>query len=99
MFKPFFVHFNKSKHGDARWMRYPRGFTAYVKSTENPREISVQLIYCSPKDQFCKKTGRELVMKKEPILMNPRSLQKLLELAAEQCNSWTRFEYLYKYMV
>jgi hypothetical protein len=103
-FKPFNVHLNRRtfKSDNSVWRHMPRGFTARITPSENEREIYVQLVFCSAKDQFCKKTGQIEAERKERAPLNPRQLNKYLRDAAKKCGGdpeFTDFTYVYKYMV
>lgn len=87
------------------------GWTAYVEPGDD-RNIRVRITVCSNKDHFCRKTGREEVMKKEPEIMNARKLGAFLAKHQAPIDYPFHkdkegnlrylegfFAYLYKYMV
>lgn len=103
-FKPFFIHHNRNrlKYDSGRFKHSPRGFTAYVKSSGD-REISVQVVFCSYKDNFVKSLGRHLVMKSPEQIINPRDLPDLVSLWCHQCRCDSALPsdhfYLYRYLM
>jgi len=99
-FKPFFIHFNRPafKNATSKERHSPRGFTAYISPGTKPREVSVQATFCSHRDEFVKKLGRELAMKAEVAQLNPRDLPKLLAAMTEVCQ-YTANEKMYMYVL
>jgi ribosomal protein L15 len=104
-FKPFYIH---SQHQTTSRRSPKKGFTAYISPSSKKRECKVQITFCSNKDQFCKKIGREEVLKAVEITCNPRQVAKILGEAyvyslygPQQAALWAeeRFFYVYKYMI
>ena len=79
-FKPFYIHFNRQRrkddHGHAR--HSPRGFTAFIEPGDTSREVKVRIAFCSYKDEFNKKVGREQAHAKDAQVINTRDLPKVL---------------------
>ena len=103
-FKPFFVYFNRPtyKNATSKERHAPRGFTAYIMPGEQPREVLVQATFCSSRDEFVKKEGRQLALAAEVAKFNPRDLPKLLSSMAAACAAESyEQDYLYtlKYVV
>ena len=105
-FKSFFIHKNLlATHGHtARKWAKTNGFTAYVSPVENPREVSIQIVQCTGKDEFCKKIGREQAMLAEPLIINKRDVPSVLaESEAYSVGSKTAYEgqwlWVLKYLV
>jgi hypothetical protein len=104
-FKPFFVHKNYQDVTGlpAKHRSKPRGFTAYIQPADDPRMVKIQVVFCSSKDQFCKATGREEVLKTPTHTMNTRGVAKQLADYSSQLiwrfSCEEDFEYLFKYMV
>lgn len=104
MFKPFFVHV-QTFHRKPYNKHTPVGFTAYVSPNNNPRLCNLQVTFCSPKDQFCKKEGRSQAMQAPVEVVNKRDLP----MWVARCNDvlyrkaeWTpsnTYYYLLKYVV
>lgn len=78
MFKPFYVHINPHAPGKMS-SRHPRGATLLVKPGDDHRSCVVQGAWCSPKDAFCKKTGRATAAQAEEKIINRRDLPKLCD--------------------
>lgn len=73
MFKPFFVH--QYREPGKLPNRSPRGFTVWVTPDQHIKgNILVNTAWCSPKDEFSKKKGREQAMNSWPISMRPQQL-------------------------
>ena len=65
--KQFFIH-KQTPYGKFN------GFTAKVEPTDNPRTVKVAVAFCSKKDHFCKKTGRDVVEQHTFTEINKRTL-------------------------
>ncbi len=103
-FKPFFVH----RHSGPGKLpnRNPRGFTLYVSPDPlHERNIIVRTAWCSPKDQYCKKTGRSQAMASAyTTILNRRELPMHVASNEFFCglssfidvNAW---QYIYKYVL
>ena len=76
MFKPFFIH----RHHPAGKMpnRNPRGFTALISPSSMDRHVNMQVVFCSPKDQFVKKEGRRLAAEAHIESINKRDVPRML---------------------
>jgi hypothetical protein len=105
-FKPFFVHYFRSsvKGYNAKERSKPRGFTLYVQpDPTNLRQVRVSGAWCSNKDQFCKKTGRELAVKAEIKSINARKLPDFLVRMQGECKDnehWPiSYDYILRYVV
>lgn len=99
-FKSFFVHYNrgpgKLPHSQSR------GFTAFVEQVDHsPRQCLVQITFCSPKDQFCKKDGRKNAQMSRVECINKRQLPAVLEHAHFLCagEDSDDYNYVLKYVV
>jgi len=77
-FKPFFIHINPNQPGKMT-NKHPRAATFKVSPCGNPDKVFVQFVLCSPKDEFCKATGRALSMTAEINEVNKRRLPGLLK--------------------
>lgn len=106
MFKPFFVHFNRPvRRTDSSRLRHmPRGFTIKVSPGDEPRTVKVQTSFCSARDEFVKKQGREFAETAPINIINPRDLPRFVMDASNQCHVRQRasdYNYLYllKYVV
>lgn len=75
MFKSFFVHENRGPGKLPN--RFPRGFTAYIAPNDE-RTVKLSIAFCSPKDQFCKRTGRDTAQATQPVVMNKREVPQAL---------------------
>lgn len=76
MFKTFYIHYNV---GTGKLPNQkPRGFTMEVMAHKNPRLVEVRGAFCSPKDQFCKKTGRSYAAAAQSQLIHKRRLPNIL---------------------
>lgn len=105
-FKPFFVHFNRPvRASDSSRLRHsPRGFTAYVTPGNKPRELGIQVAFCSTQDEFVKQKGRSHALAADLVVFNPRELPNIMARCAETCNAPGWFDeraymYLLKYVV
>ena len=101
-FKPFFVH----RHWGAGKMpnRHPRGFTLYVQPTEDSKVVLVGTAWCSPKDQFCKKTGRSQAQAAQGMLINKREVPFNIAINEFHCGLSdmvveANWNYIYKYLL
>lgn len=103
-FKPFFVH---KFHGTGKMPnRHARGFTAHIKPSDQLHKVLMSVAWCSPKDQFNKKTGREQSQDSPDNyeLVNKRDVPNLLAGCEQVCaltvdhkpGTWY---YIYKYML
>lgn len=101
MFKPFFVH-SFWPSGTKLPRNTSRGFTAYIEpDPEDYRFVYIRGTACSPKDQFCKKVGRQVCLSKTPDRVNKRDIPGFLEMNATLLNiplPRNGFTYIYKYM-
>ena len=102
MFKPFFVH--QYREPGKLPNRQPRGFTVWVTPDQHIKgNILVNTAWCSPKDEFSKKKGREQAMNSWPISMRPQQLPVHLSNCSK--NVWgyaspeDAFYYLFKRML
>lgn len=106
-FKPFFVHEHrvKTRQEKAHERQASRGCTTFVEPSGKDRLIKVRTVFCSSSrnDHFCKRKGREEVLKIEPIEINSRELPKYLAFQATKVFpdyvdfSW--YNWFYKFMV
>ncbi len=108
MFKPFFIHFNRPvRRTDSSKLRHlPRGFTIKVTPGDEPRTLKVQTAWCSARDEFIKKQGREFAEAAEITVINPRDLPKFVGQAEDKCYGMKKSAfaeesrlYLLKYVV
>lgn len=75
MFKPFFVHEHKQPGKMSN--RGPRGFTVFVGPDQHIKgNVLVSTAWCSPKDQFIKRVGREKATNSFPVSMKAHTLPK-----------------------
>ena len=112
-FKPFYVHINR---GPGKRYSKLRGATVLVSPAKDKtnRFVTVQVTYCSKRDQFCKKTGRSQAEQAPAEVINVRKLATFLAdvdyrvseglnaeiSAASPFNDGSEeFHYVYKYMV
>lgn len=77
-FKPFFVHVNPNQPGKLSNKR-PRAATFLVSPCDDPDKVTVQYVLCSPKDEFCKATGRVLAAQADQNQVNKRRLPTVLK--------------------
>lgn len=85
MFKSFYVHQHHNNKCDKR-DNAPRGFTLSVQQDPNQaRNVLVQGAWCSNKDNFSRKIGRDTAGKAEVKSINKRELPKLLAQMAHVC--------------
>ena len=58
--------------------------------TDTPAQVEVQVAFCSKKDAFCKKTGRELASTRRPKIVAlrylPQELARISQQAAKICH-------------
>jgi hypothetical protein len=104
MFKPFYVHIHRQPGRMSP--SYSRGFTVKVSPdrVEPHTMCSLQVAFCSQKDQFNKKIGRETAETKEPVIVSKRMLPHHLTQLADKVGGkgWyteSEFQYLYKYVL
>lgn len=101
-FKPFFVH-QQTNPAAARCpgqSRRPRAFTAFVQPADNPREVLVQVAFCSQKDDFVKAVGRTEALAKPTTTINARNLPEWLqEQALKLPYGFRPYTYILKYVV
>jgi len=103
MFKPFFVHEHKQPGKMSN--RGPRGFTVFVGPDPHVRgNILVSAAWCSPKDQFVKRLGREQARNAFPVSMKATTLPKYISecfntLWEGPCYNEHSFYYLFKRML
>lgn len=100
-FKPFYIH---RYHQPGKLPnRHTRGFTAMVSPiTEDNSKVRVQAALCSPKDQFCKRLGREQAARNSsmdiPKWQLPRVLAALKTTTGVESTE-SDFYYTLKYVV
>lgn len=75
----------------------------FVQPSHNPRMIKVQVAMCSPKDNFCKKVGREQALQHEIKEINARDLPKTIADYMAK-TTWgrgheTQYTYMLKYVI
>lgn len=113
--KPFYVHKTRVcyKNDPARIKHLPRGFTALIQDDpQNKHHCLFSIVYCSSKDVFSKKKGREFVADVIPTSINKRDVPKQLALAEIHICRWadkasvhdwkaveSDYYYLYMYML
>ena len=102
-FKPFFTHI---KRGPGKLPnRQPRGATVYVQpDLQTPGNVLVHTVWCSPKDEFNKRLGRERSINTFPISVPARRLPEHLSqteksIFPEHFAMEQDFYYLYKRML
>lgn len=102
MFKPFYVH----QHSNAKYAKRdntPRGFTLYVQQDPNePHNVIVQGAWCSNKDNFCRRIGRNTANFAEEKSINKRDLPKLLTAMMHACQFEAvdqDFYYVWRYVI
>lgn len=110
-FKPFFFHHDELRGMSKQTLKElstvqrhrPRGFTMFVQPSDNPRMIKVQVAMCSPKDNFCKKIGREQALQHEIKEINARDLPKTIGEFVSKTTwgcAWARgYDYMLKYVI
>ena len=100
-FKPFYVH-RYSAPGKLP-NREPRAFTALISPKKDDHtSVLVQVTFCNPKDQFCKRIGREMAALTEKKPTRKKDLPRLLGALCEVCNfdeDEHNFYYVWKYVV
>lgn len=106
---PFFVHAttpNFSYRQSAAIRRMAKGATFFINPVPgNDRLVELRFTLCSNKDVFCKKTGREEVIRKHPVVINKRDVPTLIaevvsgNVAMHHYVTPTDYYYLYKYML
>ena len=73
MFKPFFVHEHKQPGKMSN--RGPRGFTVLVGPDQHVKgNVLVSTAWCSPKDQFVKRVGRNQALEAFPSSIKAHKL-------------------------
>jgi hypothetical protein len=88
MFKPFYIH--RFHRPGKLPSRVSRGFTALITPIEGDlNKVKVQGTFCSHKDQFSRKLGREQAARNEAVEINKRELPRFLAA----CNSALGVEY------
>ena len=103
MFKPFFIH----EHNQPGKMsnRRPRGFTVFVGPDQHIKgNVLVSTAWCSPRDQFIKRVGREKAINSFPVSMKACLLPNhMAECVATLFGVWcvaeSNFYYLFKRML
>jgi len=76
-FKPFFIHINSGPGKLPN--RQPRGATVYVQpDLQTPGNVLLHTAWCSPKDEFNKRLGRERSINAFPVSVSARQLPKHL---------------------
>ena len=90
MFKPFIIHYNPHRPGKRPNNHAIRGYTAYIQpATGDSRSCVVSVALCSPKDQFCKKLGRETALGAVQQTINKRDLPRVLVDLDNKCHGFT----------
>jgi hypothetical protein len=79
--KVFYIHLNPFNPGPMKVRRPFRGATIMV-SPKSDTEVLMQATFCSKKDPFCKKTGREEAAKAEAETVNMRDVPKMVAAVA-----------------
>ena len=79
-FKSFFVHINSGLTGKLP-NRKSRGATIHVSPAPSGKAL-VRASFCSPKDEFHKKIGREKALLDEGIEVSLREVPRLMALYA-----------------
>lgn len=101
MFKPFYIH-RYHQPGKLR-SKVSRGFTALVSPVEgDSNKVKVQGTFCSHKDQFSRKLGREQAARNEAVEISKRDLPRLLGVLNQELGLGNReepFYYTLKYVV
>ena len=104
--KDFFIHKNKGPGKMPN--RAPRGFTAHVCEDHiEHNKVKLSIAFCSPKDEFNKKLGRENAIAKEHKVVKKRDIPYLIAAAWAICLEdeqnmpyYVRnYYYLYKFML
>lgn len=104
--KTFFVHHNRKvfKTDNSHRRHQPKGMTICVSEHPDPRQVNVQITFCSNKDEYSKRAGRDAAQAapKEPI--NKRALPFVVSTAANHVEghalTWDQqYYYLYKYLM
>jgi len=103
MFKPFYVHrfYAPCKLTN----RHPRGFTAMVSPVKDDHSVvQLQATFCSPKDQFCRKTGRRVAAEATAEIIKKKDLPRWLAALSLVCQFTDESDvrnwfYTYKYIV
>ena len=99
-FKPFYIYRNNPRrHTDSGAVkRMPRGFTAKIEPSQEKHKVLVSISFCSYKDEFVKKKGREIVDLLPGQLVNARDVAKVLSDAQDRCG-WSGGEYFFLYVL
>lgn len=82
MFKPFYVHYNPYLPGVKLKSFHNRGFTAKLSPTED-NKVVLQVALCSPKDQFCKRVGREVADEADELIISKTAVPGVLAKLSE----------------
>jgi hypothetical protein len=103
--KPRFVHYHVPCGPWPR--RKPRGFTALLTPLGNGK-VEVGLTFCSPRDTWTRKEGREWAEKATPMIIEVNKLPELLatcvnvvrygKLKATVEFEWQSWDYILKYV-
>lgn len=107
-FKPFYIHKQTRLKETGKF----RGFSAYIEPSEDHRKVLIKITYCSRKDEFCRKKGREALAQMESKEINSRTLPAALDEAWLKCyglsavvnvghssNMYNMFNYVLRYVI
>jgi len=103
-FKPFYIYRNNPRRHDdsGATKRMPRGFTAKIEPSKEKHKVLVSISFCSYKDEFVKKKGRELVDLLPGQLVNARDVARVLSEASNRAGRWSaegNLLYVLKFML
>lgn len=62
-----------------------RGFSVLLTPAEHPDSVNVSVVFCSRKDQFCKRTARELLSTRASFPVPVANLPKVIYAFQVQC--------------
>jgi hypothetical protein len=95
--KPFFVHgHHVPRRNHPCW--HPKGFTAYVSFGSTDDKVKLSATFCSPKDNFSKKLGRENALVAEVVEVNKSDIPRIMAALAGHCRLPNQYDYLDKYL-
>jgi len=108
--KPFYIHHHREvfKHEKANRRHLPKGFTALISPVGGvpnaDRMVLFSATFCSNKDEYSKKAGREAVKDIIPELVNKRDVPRLLGECEQYVEHWplsmeSDYYYVLKYLV
>lgn len=94
-----FFHMNNSTWFPLKSKR--NGATVVVTGdTDDPAQVDVRVAFCSRKDMYCRKTGREEALKAKPKIIMLRHLpREMLNIAVEAGYSHESQKSMYDYTV